>query len=263
MSAWHYQSAAFHSRLRRFTEPAVLLAALATIPLTIAEQQGSSRILSVADWAIWAVFAVELVAMLVTAPKRADYLKGNILSLAIVVVSFPLLPAVFGLVRIARMFRLLRLLVLAAFAVRGLRSVFGRRGLLLVIVVIALLVVVGGTVMSFLEPDTAKGGIMGGVWWAIVTMTTVGYGDIAPTTLPGRALAVVLMLGGIGLTASLAAAIAAFFVGQDQEQNPLAERLARLEVMVAEIHAATTSEKPKVRLPTLTPVIAVPGERSA
>jgi voltage-gated potassium channel len=199
----------------------------------------------------------------VTAPKRAVYVKGNILNLSIVVVSFPLLPAVFGLVRIARLFRLLRLLVLAAFAMQGLRRVFGRRGLLLVIATIALLVVVGGTVMSFLEPDTAKGGIMGGVWWAIVTMTTVGYGDIAPATVPGRVLAVVLMLGGIGLTASLAAAIAAFFVGQDQEKSPLAERLARLEVMVAEIHAATTEAKPKVRLPTLTPVIAAPAERSA
>jgi hypothetical protein len=71
------------------------------------------------------------------------------------------------------------------------------------------------------------------------------------------------MLGGIGLTASLAAAIAAFFVGQDQEHNPMAERLERLEVMVAEIHAATTQEKPKVRLPALTPAIAVPVERGA
>jgi hypothetical protein len=58
------QSASLHRRLKRFTEPAVLLAALATIPLTVAEQQGSSLFLSVADWAIWAVFAVEFGAML-------------------------------------------------------------------------------------------------------------------------------------------------------------------------------------------------------
>lgn len=186
--------------------------------------------------------------MLATAPKRAVYLRGNILSLAIVVVSFPLLPAVFGLARIARMFRLLRLLVLGAFAMRGFRRVFGRRGVFEVIVMIALLVVIGGTVMSFLEPEIAKGGILGGVWWAIVTMTTVGYGDIAPATLPGRALAVLLMLGGIGLTASLAASIAAFFVGQDQKHDSVAARLNRLEELVAEIHAATTKASPSVAL---------------
>jgi voltage-gated potassium channel len=221
----------------------------------MAEQQSSSGLLYLADWTIWAIFAVEFTIMLATAPSRAGYIRANGLSLVIVVVSLPLLPAIFGLARVARMFRLLRLLVLAAFAMRGLRRVFGRRGLIQVVAMIAILVVVGGTLMSFLEPGTAKGGIGGGVWWAIVTMTTVGYGDIAPTTVAGRVLAVLLMLGGIGLTASLAASIAAFFVGQDQAQHPLGDRLDRLEAMVEQIHAATTGEQ----LPAVIPVRRTEG----
>jgi voltage-gated potassium channel len=104
---------------------------------------------------------------------------------------------------------------------------------------IAVLVGVGGTLMSFLEPETVRGGIGGGIWWAIVTVSTVGYGDISPTSVPGRVVAVVLMLGGIGLVSTLAASISAFFIGQDQAKSRVVDRLDRIEAMVAEIRAAT------------------------
>ena len=51
-----------------------------------------------------------------------------------------------------------------------------------------------------------------GVWWAISTMTTVGYGDFAPTTIPGRVIAIIVMLVGIGFIAILTAAIAQKFL---------------------------------------------------
>ena len=76
-----------------------------------------------------------------------------------------------------------------------------------------------------------------GVWWAVVTATTVGYGDIAPTSPGGRAIAVVLMLVGVGLVATLAAAIAAYFVGKDDESESQAveQRLERIEAVLEEI----------------------------
>jgi voltage-gated potassium channel len=75
------------------------------------------------------------------------------------------------------------------------------------------LVVAGGGVIALLEPQTAHGGFLDGVWCAIVTATTVGYGDIAPTTLLSRRVAVVLMFTGIGLISTPAASITAHLLG--------------------------------------------------
>ena len=63
------------------------------------------------------------------------------------------------------------------------------------------------------------------LWWAVTTVTTVGYGDMFPITPAGRGIAAFLMLAGITLFGVLTANIAAFFVEQEQQANPVAERL--------------------------------------
>jgi voltage-gated potassium channel len=69
------------------------------------------------------------------------------------------------------------------------------------------------------------------VWWAIVTSTTVGYGDVSPVTTEGRLIAVVLMLTGIGLVGVFTARVASLFVKHDSvtDVDRLAERLGVLE----------------------------------
>jgi voltage-gated potassium channel len=56
-----------------------------------------------------------------------------------------------------------------------------------------------------------------GLWWAITTVTTVGYGDRYPTTIEGRFLAVVLMIMGISLMGVITASVAAWFVKMGQD----------------------------------------------
>ncbi len=230
-------------------EPVVILAALITIPLTIAEingQNGDSFL--VADWAIWSVFALDYGLGLALAEDRRRYVRRAWLMLLIVVFSAPILPAAFGVVRLARIARAFRIVRLVAFATRALpalRSTLGRRGLAYLIAVFLLLIAVAGAVMSLAEPQTVKGNLWDGMWWATVTATTVGYGDISPVTPLGRMVAVALMLVGIGLTATLAASVAAYFVNQDKggDITEVVARLDRMERLLLRLGPKGTPEE--------------------
>jgi voltage-gated potassium channel len=233
-------------------QPAVILAALASVPLTIVEvngQEGTS--FQIADWTIWAVFAAEYLLALALADKRRRYVTRAWLSLLVVVISFPLLPSVFAFARLARLVRLLRLVRLIALGARlipALRGTIGRRGLVYVLALFILLILMAGAIMSVVEPQTVKGNLWDGMWWAVVTATTVGYGDIAPASPPGRLVAVALMLFGIGLTATLAASVAAYFVKADQggtDLNEVAARLDRVESLLVELKAHAEASGPK------------------
>jgi voltage-gated potassium channel len=76
-----------------------------------------------------------------------------------------------------------------------------------------------------------------GVWWAVVTVTTVGYGDLYPVSVQGRLIGIVLMFTGIGFLSLLTAAVASRFVKQERgaEHAELIEALQRIEAEVAEL----------------------------
>lgn len=228
-------------RIETGLELAVIFGALATIPLTIAQEMSIDEpLLLAADWAIWAIFFVEFTAMLYLAAERPAYAKANWLSVAVIVFSLPLLPALLGLTRLVRLTRLARVIRIVTVAVRGSRAVgqiVGRRGFLYVSGGCAFLILAGAGVLVLAEPGTVSRSYWEAVWWGIVTTTTVGYGDIAPVSTLGRFVGVALMFAGIGLVATLAAAIAAHFVEQDdaEDQATVEAKLARIERLLERI----------------------------
>jgi voltage-gated potassium channel len=242
-----HQHRAPHDKLERALDLLILAGALATIPLTILLEEGHTGAVIIAlDWLVWAVFLFEFLARLLLAQGRRGHLGHNMLNLSVVVLSFPLLPTMLGLVRLARLVRIFRVLRLAGAIVRGmaeLRVIFARRGLVYVAALTCFLILAGGGGLALLEPSTVHGGFLDGIWWAIVTASTVGYGDIAPTTLWGRLIAVVMMLAGVGLISTLAASITAYFVGQadNPDLRELRERTARIEVVLEKLLAEHSS----------------------
>lgn len=86
------------------------------------------------------------------------------------------------------------------------------------------MMVIGGLILRWIEPGEIAEK-ENPFWWAIVTMTTVGYGDFAPATPAGRLFAVIVMFAGISLTALLTATISSIFVARKIREDKGLEKL--------------------------------------
>lgn len=101
-----------------------------------------------------------------------------------------------------------------------------------------LAVIVFGIVMSFTDRDTFPT-VWLGMWWAVETVTTVGYGDVVPVSTPGKVMAVIMMLGGLSMLAVVTATITSAFVSRAREHralsgdDPIMARLEELSVQIA------------------------------
>jgi voltage-gated potassium channel len=122
-------------------------------------------------------------------------------------------------VRLLRLLRLVRLLRLAGLA----RSVFSLAGVRYAALLAVLTAVAGAQAFSTAENVPTKEAL----YWSLTTMTTVGYGDVIPTTDTGRIVAVVVMLVGIGFVAVLTGAIAQRFIAPTEDAMVMGERELR------------------------------------
>jgi voltage-gated potassium channel len=226
-------------------EPAILVATLALIPVLIIERDVSSgawvTVAKVANWAIWAIFAAELIFILVVAPRKRAALRAHWLDVAIVLVTVPLYGELLSSIRAVRLFRLLRLLrasVVVTRAIQAERRLTSGNALRLASLATLFLTVMAGAVQSTVDTrDFAS--FWDGVWWAVVTVTTVGYGDLYPHTVAGRIIAMAVMLLGIGFLAVLTATVASHFVQIDQQTEgaEVLDTLRRIEADVAALKA--------------------------
>lgn len=216
-------------------EAPLLVASLLTIPAIAIEESSLTgawdTFAVVLDWLIWLAFLLEAVVMLSLVSNRGRWLREHPLDVAILVLTPPFLPAALQAARVFRLLRVLRLLKLAALA----RRMFSTEGVRDAAVLAMIAVLGGGAAFAAVERTDQHGHAIDawdGVWWAISTVTTVGYGDQYPQTTAGRLIAIGLMLVGIGFVAILTAAAAQRFVQSGRQAE--AER-AQLAAQLAEI----------------------------
>lgn len=192
-----------------------LLAIVSVVLAIIDMNNGLSLSLSVMDNGILIIFVSDYVIRFIVSNKKLEFVKSNVLDL-IAILPF---NSAFRAFRTLKMLKLLKLAKLSKtfrmFAVLGrfahkLGRFLNTNGFKYMLLVVAIFTLIGGSLISVFENITFSDG----VWWAFVTTTTVGYGDISPNSLGGRIIACVLMIVGIGLVGSLTSTITTYFINK-------------------------------------------------
>ena len=205
------------TRAGRLFDEVLIAAILLSLMVVILEsvEAVSARhngVLSVLEWMFTALFTAEYAVRLWCAPKPWAYARsfyGVVDLLAVLptylALFFPELHALIDVrvLRLIRVFRVFKLtLYVAEFTYMGKAIKASGRKILVFLSVVLMLVLVMGTLMYVVEgPANGFTSVPVGVYWAITTVTTVGFGDITPKTDLGRALASVMMLMGWGVLA--------------------------------------------------------------
>jgi voltage-gated potassium channel len=222
----------------------MMVLALAMVPLLVVPllwhlSGPTNSTVDAVDWFIWAMFVGEYGVKLWLVPARAKFVRTHVLDL--IVIAIPLLRPL-RVVRAARALRLLRLarvVPLVAIGLRNGRAIFGRQGIRFTALFAIAVIFASAGAEAFFERDAHGSNIHNfgdGLWWAVTTVTTVGYGDKFPVTATGRGVAVVLMLTGIALFGVITASVAAFFIetAKPDGLDELKAQLDRIEAALAE-----------------------------
>jgi voltage-gated potassium channel len=179
--------------------------------------------------AAWGLFAFDYAVRLVLSHRRWQFLRQHVFDAVIVVL--PLL----------RPLRLLRLLVVLRFLNRRVAgNFFGRvawylTGSATLIIFVASLAELDAERHN---PHANIANFADALWWSVATITTVGYGDLYPTTVEGRMVAVGLMLAGVALVGVVTATVAAWFVERVRRAETAERRTAaELADILAELQA--------------------------
>jgi voltage-gated potassium channel len=212
------RSAADAAYLERFDRRMRLpIIVSAVLPLVVVPEAGY-WIGEVVGVVTWLVFLVDYV---VHARRVEAYRKTRLglFDLVVVVVTAPwfLLPGAHegSFVVVLRLARLARLVL----ASKGARNLFRRLGR---VAIVAIAVVFVASAVAYhaehaVNPEFATFG--DALWWGVVTLTTVGYGDVVPITTTGRWAAVVIMITGIAVLGVLAGSLSSFFRVEDPSQE--------------------------------------------
>jgi voltage-gated potassium channel len=163
--------------------------------------------LDLIQWISWGAFASDLLYGLSTAKDKKSFLLKHPLDIAAVLLPF------------LRPLRLLRVISFGGLALQ--KVAMGRQFAITLKVFIASIFIAYVAAIQITISERAVEGsniknFGDGIWWAITTVTTVGYGDKFPTTMEGKFLAVGLMIVGISLMGVITASVAAWFVKMGQ-----------------------------------------------
>lgn len=186
-------------------------------------------------WIIWGIFFADYFVRLVAAEHKWQFIKSHPLEL---VATIPL-DAIYQAARFFMFFRMLKLLGILPRFLKPVYTLLKTNGLEKLLVFAAVLIFLVPIPMIMIEPQIIN--YNDAIWWAVVTITTVGYGDIYPETGVGRFFAVILMFVGIGIIGTFTSAISAYFASRKQAAEEdhildIVNSIKKIEKLTAEDH---------------------------
>jgi voltage-gated potassium channel len=200
---------------------ALAFLALYSVKVLARPEGGADRAVDIALLAVYFIFVADYGVRLYLADPRGRWFIRHLWELPIIVLPF---------------LRPLRLLSLAV-VVNALQRAVGQtiRGKVIVYTACGAVAIVYAASLAILDvegtrPESKIHNLGDALWWAITTVTTVGYGDLSPVTPMGKLVAVALMIGGIALVGSVTATLASWIVQRVAEEDTATKVATRPEI---------------------------------
>ena len=174
---------------------------------------------------------VEFVTLLILTEKKWLYVRSNWMMLFVI---FGLLfTDIFHVSLLVIPLKLLRLLMIGVVIIptfRVMTRYYFLNSLPAIFAVSCIITFLFGVIVSFIDPNMKTG--FDGIWWAIQTVTTVGYGDVVPQTFLGRIIGMILMIIAVGMFVSITSRLSALLTtDQNQRQNEPSFQLRKTELL--------------------------------
>ncbi|MFG1932188.1 potassium channel family protein [Mycobacterium sp. NPDC048908] len=218
-----------HTRLERWDQRtdrplagvALVFLALYSVKVLVRPHGGVDKAVDIGLLIVYCLFVVDYLARFYLAEPRGKWFIRHLWELPVIVLPF---------------LRPLRLLSLAV-VVNALQRAVGHtiRGKVIVYTAVGAVVIVYAASLAVLDvegtlPESDIRNLGDAMWWAVTTVTTVGYGDKSPVTPMGKLVAVALMIGGIALVGSVTATLASWIVQRVAEEDTADEVATRAQI---------------------------------
>lgn len=182
--------------------------------------------------AIWFIFLIDYVYYFIKAPKKMQYVREHWIEL-IALIPF---DSIFRAVRVLRVLRILRLSSIGSRYFTPVYLYLKEKSLHKVFVALLILLLIVPIPIFIIEPRINS--YSDALWWTIVTITTVGYGDLSPVTNLGRGIAGFLMILGIGVIGVVTSVVTSLFISNDHSD---------VSKIISDIEKLNEDDKNKLR----------------
>lgn len=240
------QESAKARRIGRRFEVLVLMALLVVFAQIVMLYSGALEDSNWITHLVWLVFLSELVVNLFHVRNKVRYLRENWLNVLIVFMAFPLIDWGNDWATIIRSLRFILFIRFFASFSQDFIAILNRNRFGQILIGTAFLVLGAGAVFSYIENRS----FMDGVWYALVTITTVGYGDVVPASEEGRIFGFALIVFGVVFFSLVTANIAAYLIGSDQKklENEILSYVKQTEKRLAKQQSINEEHVEKIML---------------